>query len=490
MQRISEMVKKKPYLGWLLFAATMAATFGLGLFASSIMERRVESQYRFQMNTPIGEWESDPAKWKDNFPRQHETWKQTADSTFKSKHGGSAWRDSLEEYPQQVVMWAGYAFSREYNQSRGHAHTVEDVRNILRTGVPQPGTCWTCKSSDVPRLMNEMGIAPFYASKWAEMGPKVKHPVGCLDCHDPKTMNLRISRPALVEAFERQGKNIRNASQQDMRSLVCAQCHVEYYFKDKKTFYLNFPWDKGMTVENIEEYYDNLDFSDWVHPLSKARMLKAQHPDYEIFQASIHAQRGLSCADCHMPYRSEGGVKMTDHHIQSPLNNVANSCQVCHTNDAKELIQNVYDRQDKITELRLRAQDAITRAHIEAKMAWDKGATEEEMKPILQNIRHAQWRWDYVVASVGGSFHAPLESARILTTAVDKGQQARIQLAVVLAKHGYTEPVPMPDISTKAKAQEYIGLNMKQLHQDKQDMLKNEISKWDEQYDQEMNKRL
>jgi nitrite reductase (cytochrome c-552) len=265
---------------------------------------------------------------------------------------------------------------------------------------------------------------------------------------------------------------------------------VEYYFKDKKTFYLNFPWDKGMTVENIEEYYDNLDFSDWVHPLSKARMLKAQHPDYEIFQASIHAQRGLSCADCHMPYRSEGGVKMTDHHIQSPLNNVANSCQVCHTNDAKELIQNVYDRQDKITELRLRAQDAITRAHIEAKMAWDKGATEEEMKPILQNIRHAQWRWDYVVASVGGSFHAPLESARILTTAVDKGQQARIQLAVVLAKHGYTEPVPMPDISTKAKAQEYIGLNMKQLHQDKQDMLKNEISKWDEQYDQEMNKRL
>jgi nitrite reductase (cytochrome c-552) len=293
-----------------------------------------------------------------------------------------------------------------------------------------------------------------------------------------------------VEAFERQGKDIRNASQQEMRSLVCAQCHVEYYFKDKKTFYLNFPWDKGMTVEKIEEYYDNLDFYDWVHPVSKAHMLKAQHPDYEIFQASIHGQRGLSCADCHMPYRSEGGVKMTDHHIQSPLNNVANSCQVCHTNDAKELIQNVYDRQDKIVELRLRAQDVITRAHIEAKMAWDKGATEDEMKPILLNIRHAQWRWDYVVASVGGSFHAPLESARILTTAVDKGQQARIQLAVVLAKHGYTEPVPMPDISTKAKAQEYIGLNMKQLHQEKQDMLKNEISKWDEQYDQEMKKRL
>ncbi len=489
MLRISEIVKKKPAIGWILFLGTMAITFGIGLFASSIMERRVESQYRFQMNTPIAQWESDSGKWKDNFPREYETWKKTADSSFKSKYAGSAVRDLLDENPNQVVMWAGYAFSREYNQARGHFNAVSDIRNVLRTAVPQPGTCWTCKSPDVPRLMNEMGIAAFYASKWSDLGPKVKHSIGCLDCHDPKTMNLRISRPALVQAFERQGKDVHNATQQEMRSLVCAQCHVEYYFKDKKTNYLTFPWDKGTSVEQIEDYYDNIDFYDWIHPLSKAHMLKAQHPDYEIFQTSIHAKRGLSCADCHMPYRSEGGIKMTDHHIQSPLNNISNSCQVCHVNDAKELIRDVYERQDKIKELRDRAQDAISRLHIEAKFAWDKGASEEEMKPILTGIRHAQWRWDFAVASIGGPFHAPLETARILSTSIDKAQGARIQLAVVLAKHGYTEPVPMPDLSTKAKAQQYIGLNMEQLNKEKQEILTNVISKWDDQYDQEMKTR-
>jgi nitrite reductase (cytochrome c-552) len=483
MIRLSDITKKKPFVAWLLFLGTMAVTFAIGLFASSIMERRVESQTRFQMNTPIGEWESDPAKWKDNFPREYESWKKTADTSFKSKYAGSATRDSLEEFPEQVVMWAGYAFSREYNQSRGHMHAVEDVRNILRTAVPQPGTCWTCKSPDVPRLMNEMGIANFYASKWADLGNKVKHPIGCLDCHDPKTMNLRISRPALVEAFQRRGMDVRNSNHQEMRTLVCAQCHVEYHFKDKKTFYLNFPWDKGLTVENIESHYDNIDFYDWVHPISRAHMLKAQHPDYELFQTSIHYQRGISCADCHMPYKSEGGVKTTSHHVVSPLSNISGSCQVCHNNSEQDLIKNVTDRQDRIVELRKTAQDAITRAHIEAKMAWDKGATEEEMKPILLLIRHAQWRWDFVVASVGGSFHAPLESARILGSAVDKAQKARIQLAVLLAKHGYTEQVPMPDLSTKAKAQAFIGLKMDELNKEKQDMLTNTISKWDAEYD-------
>ena len=331
--------------------------------------------------------------------------------------------------------------------------------------------------------MNEMGIANFYASKWADLGPKIKHSIGCLDCHDPKTMNLRISRPALVEAFERRGLNVRNASHQEMRSLVCAQCHVEYHFKDKKSFYLNFPWDKGMTVESIEAYYDGIEFYDWEHPISKAHMLKAQHPDYELFQASIHYQRGISCADCHMPYKSEGGVKTTSHHVQSPLNNMSGSCQVCHNNSEQELIKNVTDRQDRIVELRKIAQDKITRAHLEAKAAWDKGATADEMKPILLNIRHAQWRWDYVVASVGGSFHAPLECARILGSAIEKAQQARIELAVVLAKHGYTESVPMPDLSTKAKAQAFIGLKMDELRIQKDDMLKNIISKWDVEYD-------
>jgi len=125
---------------------------------------------------------------------------------------------------------------------------------------------------------------------------------------------LKISRPALVEAFERQGKKMEDFSRQEMRSLVCAQCHVEYYFK-KESNYLTFPWDKGFSADDMEKYYDEIEFTDWTHKLSKAPMLKAQHPDYELFMTGIHAIRGVSCSDCHMPYKSEGGVKYTDHHI-------------------------------------------------------------------------------------------------------------------------------------------------------------------------------
>jgi nitrite reductase (cytochrome c-552) len=225
---------------------------------------------------------------------------------------------------------AGYAFSKEYNSPRGHAYAVKDIRHILRTGgnknSPQPATCWTCKSPDVPRMMEKMGVAEFYKSKWKDLGHEIVNPIGCQDCHDPKTMDLRITRPALIEAFQRQGKDIKSFTHNEMRSLVCAQCHVEYYFKGKEEKYLTFPWDKGFSADAMDKYYDELEFADWTHQLSRTPMLKAQHPDYELFMTGVHADRGVSCTDCHMPYKTEGGVKFTDHHIQSPLNNVENSC--------------------------------------------------------------------------------------------------------------------------------------------------------------------
>lgn len=479
IKRIIDLVREKPAYGWVLFLGTVGITFVLGLFASSVMERRVESRALFQIAKPVDQWESNNETWGRNYPREYERWKVTADSSFKSKYAGSAMRDSLAEHPEMVVLWAGYAFSREYNQARGHYHAIEDVRNVLRTGVPQPGTCWSCKSSDVPRVMHKMGIKEFYSAKWADIGPEMINPIGCLDCHDPKTMDLRISRPALAEAFQRQGKDITKATHQEMRSLVCAQCHVEYYFKDKQSAYLTFPWDKGTSAEQIESYYDQIEFTDWVHALSKTPMLKAQHPDWELFQKGIHSERGISCADCHMPYRSEGGVKFTDHKIQSPLNNLSNSCEVCHGDRAEELVKNVNDRQDKIAELRAQVEKLLVKAHIEAKTAIDKGATETEMKPVQKLIRHAQWRWDFTVASVGGAFHAPLESARILGSAIEKGQEARLLLAHILDKYGVKTPVPMPDVSTKAKAQAFIGLDMNKLIAEKDEFKKTVIPEWD-----------
>ena len=89
-------------------------------------------------------------------------------------------------------------------------------------------------------------------------------------------------------------------------------------FSKAKANTLLSPWDKGTRVEDIEKYYDETKYADYTHALSRAPILKAQHPDYEIAQMGIHGQRGVACADCHMPYKSEGGVKFSDHHIQSP----------------------------------------------------------------------------------------------------------------------------------------------------------------------------
>lgn len=478
MSKLADIIHKHPAVGWLVFFFTAALVYGLGVLAVSITERRTEARLQKQVAQPIARMESRNEKWGTSFPRQFERYASTAEGDFASLVGGNVEIDELERDPRLVVLWAGYAFSTDYNQGRGHYRSVEDVRETLRTNPATVATCWTCKSPDVARVMDQIGPEAFYSGKWVDMGHEIVNPIGCLDCHNPKDMSLTITRPALIEAFKRQGKDVFKSTHQEMRTLVCAQCHVEYYFKGKGN-YLTFPWDKGKSVEDMEKYFDEVGHVDWTHKLSKAQMLKAQHPDYEIWEKGIHAQRGVSCADCHMPYRTEGGMKFSDHKLMSPLANIANSCQVCHRESEDTLRKNVYDRQMVIRELKRDAQDNLVKAHLEARAAWDSGATEEEMAPALRLIRHAQWRWDFAVAGHGSSFHAPLEVARILSSSIERSKEARLHLVRVLNAHGVTEPVDMPDISTKEKAQQYIGLDRGSVIRQKQEFLRQYIPEWD-----------
>ena len=476
----------KRWQGWLLFGGSMVVVFILGLLVSSLLERRAEVVSIFNNRKTLMEGiVSENSKFASDFPREYETWKQTADTTFKSEFNSSQAVDVLAQRPNMVILWAGYAFSWDYATPRGHQHAVEDVRRTLRTGAPgvtegkepQPGTCWTCKGPDVPRVMNEQGVANFYKAPWSKWGDQIMNNVGCSDCHDSKTMDLKPARPALYEAWQRVGKDVNKATHQEMRSLVCAQCHTEYFFKGEGQ-YLTFPQDSGMTVEAMEKYYDAMNYKDYTHALSRAPILKAQHPGYEVHQMGIHGQRGVSCADCHMPYMSKGGVKYTDHHIMSPLANIERTCQTCHRQSAETLRQNVYERQRKCNEIRNRVENELATAHIEAKFAWDKGATEAEMKPVLDLLRKSQWRWDFAVASHGAAFHAPQEITRILSHSLDLANQARLKVAKVLARHGFNDDVPMPDISTKAKAQAYIGVDMKQKEADKEKFLNTVVPQW------------
>lgn len=440
--------------GWIVFFLALAATFLLGLLAASVIERRGEARIRAPLQE-IGTMETDSSVWGKNYPREYHTYLKMRDPGKQTRYGGSAQRDYLEEVPTNVILFAGYPFSSEYLQGRGHLYAVQDILDTERIGPKTPATCWTCKSPDALRLISQMGPEKYYASSFAELKSEIRHPIGCLDCHEPNTMRLRVMRPALLEAFKRQGRNIDDVSHQEMRTLVCAQCHVEYYFQGEGK-YLTFPWDKGTRPEEMEEYYDQVDFSDWTHAISKAPMLKMQHPDYEIYSTGIHAYRGVSCADCHMPYRTEGGVKFTDHHIQSPLLNVAASCAVCHRWTEDEIRSRVETIQDKVREGRDRAEDMIGRAHFDIAAAMQAGAADEQLNEVRRLVRQAQMRWDYVAANNGLGFHSPQEAMRILAAAIDLAGRCRIECARILALRGVTDPVRYPEYDTKQKAQALI----------------------------------
>lgn len=421
------------------------------------------------------------------YSNEYQTWKNTTDTTFRSLYNGNQQTDVLAVRPRMVILWAGYSFSKDYHTPRGHMYAIEDVYKTLRTGAPmhptdgpQPAACWACKSPDIPRLLTYTDVNTLYKKKWAELGSEVVNPIGCADCHEPESMSLRVTRSFLTDAYCRQGKRMEEASEQEMRSLVCAQCHSEYYFHGEARV-LTFPWDRGYAMEDIEAYYDSIRFSDFTHKLSRAPMLKSQHPDFELAQAGIHAQRGVSCDECHMPAVGEGGNRYNDHHIKSPLAMINRTCQTCHRESEETLRNNVYERQSKVLNLRNRLEEELTKAHIEAHFAWEMGATQSQMEPILKLIRRAQWRWDFGVTSWGASFHAPQEVTRILGDGFDQATQARMSLMRVLSRLGYTGEVPMPDLSTKEKAQQYIGLPMEKERIDKEKFLKTVIPEWIEE---------
>lgn len=320
----------------ILFAISLIAIGLMSALLASINEKQEEKKQL--LATPqMDRWETKNEEFRKYYPRQVDSWKQTKNS--------DEIEDMLKKHPELVVLWAGYSFSKDYNAPRGHFYAVEDNRNTLRTGGPtddktgpMPTACWTCKSPDVVRIMNKDGDDEYYTGKWSKYGSDIINSIGCVDCHNPETMELQVNRKYLNDALKAEGKSVtlENATQQDMRTMVCAQCHVEYYFKKtplangKTSMVVTLPWAEGTSVESIEKYYDNIEFSDWVHQISKTPMLKAQHPEYETWKTGAHGKNNVSCADCHMPYTQEGGVKYTDHKIGNPLENMDKTCMNCH----------------------------------------------------------------------------------------------------------------------------------------------------------------
>jgi nitrite reductase (cytochrome c-552) len=419
----------------------------------NIFERRQEARNPFYRVVELTDETEDPAVWGKNFPLQYDDYKRTVDQT-RTRYGGSealprtptnfdprsvVSQSKLEEDPRLKVMWAGYAFARDFREERGHAFMLEDQTYTERQiAAKQPGACMHCHASvyapykklgggDLIKgfeLMNQM--------PYAEARKLVTHPVACIDCHDPQTMQLRVTRPGFIEGIRafKASLGVQNydvnvmATRQEMRSFVCGQCHVEYYFKgpEKRLIY---PWSKGLKVEQIMAYYEEVGHEDWAHADTGAPTLKAQHPEFELYNQGIHARSGVACADCHMPYKREGALKISDHHVNSPLLKINRSCQTCHKWPEEELKARVETIQERHFALRNIAMDALMDLINDLKSSKSSGRNDAELRAARNFQRKAQFYLDFVEAENSTGFHAPQEAARILGESINFSRQGQ-----------------------------------------------------------------
>ena len=399
---------------------------GIAALLINIQERKTESaEYPLKV-VRIDPDELDPAVWGSNFPRQYDSFLKTSNDTVETPYGGSKPYSKLDRYPAMVRLWAGYSFSIEHNEERGHQYALTDQLNTQRVQVVgQPGACANCHAAEAPQLIAQLGWEEFNNTPYNELKDKLHTATSCADCHDPDTMDLRITRPAFINAMTERGIDLEKATRQEMRSYVCGQCHVEYYFKGENKV-LTLPWSIGLNIDDIESHYDLYGFKDWTHKETNAPMIKIQHPEFEMWGSSIHAKSGVSCADCHMPYVREGAVKVSDHWLRSPLTNLNQACGVCHRLSEDQLRDRVITIQDRTAELLSRSEEAIVDAIDTIVAAQEAGVGDDDLEEARRLHRRASMRWDFVSSENSTGFHSPQESARILAGAIDYARQAQL----------------------------------------------------------------
>ncbi|MFW5829002.1 MAG: ammonia-forming cytochrome c nitrite reductase subunit c552 [Planctomycetota bacterium] len=519
--------RRNPLLIAAVFVAVVLIAFGITWLLVSIFEHKHDALQPFVRVVEVDEVSTDPVPWGKNWPHQFDSYRRTVDVTHTRYGGSSAMPESkLEESPWLRRLYAGYAFSIDYRERRGHAYMLYDQEVTERvTKRTQSGACLHCHASVVP-MYRRLGLAeqgvdadaamlaadfnwpavmagfakastmnysrahaellktpdgtpgenvPMFPggsttitptpANVAELPPKPDddvhdfvetgeaHPVSCIDCHDPDTMQIRITRPGFINGIAdlarsddplpflpsierwRAGDRSepydpnRDADRQEMRTFVCAQCHVEYYCATKETLF--FPWKNGLSVEAIEEQYDNHEFPDgtpfhdYIHGETGAPVYKAQHPEFELWAQGVHARSGVSCADCHMPYQREGAMKVSSHWVRSPLLSLNTSCQTCHKVPEAELLGKVHAIQDRTKALIERSGAAMTEMLDAIREAQAAGASDEQLAAVYELQKKAMWRLDYISSENSMGFHADQESARILAESIDYSRRAQ-----------------------------------------------------------------
>ena len=443
---------------WMILAAVLGVVLAIAgaLLLTNIMERQTEAREPFYRVVELNDTITDPSVWGKNFPLQYDDYLRTVDQV-RTKYGGSealpvipdvedprSWvaQSRIEEDPRLVTMWSGYAFAHDFREERGHAYMLDDQVYTERQDVAQqPGTCLHCHASVyVPykRLGDGDLIAGFERANqmtYQEAYTHVEHPVACIDCHSPETMELRVTRPGFMEGIQllKRFQGVadydvnRDASRQEMRTYVCAQCHVEYHFQGAEKR-LTYPWAKGLHADSILAYYDSTGFRDWAHAITGAASLKAQHPEFEMYTQGIHARAGVACADCHMPYKRTGAMKISDHHVRSPLLSIAAACETCHRVAEQELWERAQTIQDRTFAMRNMAMDALMELIADLGERVRTDTMSEDVRLARDYQRKAQFLIDFIEAENSMGFHAPQEAARVLHKAVNYARMGQLAL--------------------------------------------------------------
>lgn len=409
----------------------------------------------------------DPAQWGKVYPVEYDLWKKTGEPTpagkSRYKHGydvGEPMRDKLDQFPFLALLYNGWGFGVEYKEPRGHVYMVQDQLEVDPGRVKAGGSCLTCKTPYAPILEKKLGKDYFskpYKEVLAAIPPEHRTlGVACIDCHDNRDMSLKLSRGfTLGKALAATGAEESKLTQQDKRSLVCAQCHVTYSVTkdaDMKSTGVVFPW-KGsklgsITIENIiKEIRSNPAAGEWTQEVTGFKMGFIRHPEYELFSNnSVHWNAGVGCTDCHMPYTRVGSKKVSDHRITSPLKNDLRACQQCHSESPELLKKQVFAIQDRTMSLFIRSGYATATVAKLFEMANKAEAGGKTIDRTLydqarSDYEDAFYRVVFIGAENSVGFHNPTEALRVLGDAATYAGRAEGLLRQALTKAGVHVPV-------------------------------------------------
>ncbi len=280
--------------------------------------------------------------------------------------------------------------------------------------------------------------------------------MACIDFHNSSDMSLKISRQfTLGAALKEIGKDPANLTKAEMRTLVCAQCHVTYsIIKDKemKSVGVFFPWQGSkwgnITIENIiRKIRSDPAYLEWKQGVTGFKMGFIRHPEFEMFSNnSVHWKAGVTCADCHMPQVEVNGQKVSDHRVMSPLKNNLKACGACHAEDPEALREQVTAIQDRTVSLMLRSGYATATAAKLFETVHKARAEGRKIDSALYDrarycYEEAFYRCVFVGAENSVGFHNPTEALRILGDATAFATKAEALLRQALAQAGVNVPI-------------------------------------------------